>query len=512
MPNDSTDNNQTPPAPPSFFDPAATNPDPAPMPPPPVSSANLPPPEDVPPIPPNYEPPHPKAAPVVRPSPFRLIIPILLVVVVVVAVGYFGYQLLLKSRGPVAGKPKEPTTITYWGLWETAEIMKPVIEAFQADNPDIKVSYQMQSHADYQQRVMTQLDSGSPADVVRIHSTWLPLMYQKLIPAPANTITSTEIKTNFYPAARQVIIGDQVYGVPITMESLALYVNTKMFSALSLSFPKTWEDVQSAAKLLTDRDPTTRKIKRSGIALGTTNNIDNWPDIVSLMLLQGGANLLSPADRAVAGTLKYYASFAQGPEAVWDATMPNSTEAFANEKVAMFIGPIWKAIDIQTINRNLEWKAIPVPQLPEVDPINWTSYWIESVPKNSKHPQEAWRFVTYLSSAKAQQLLFESATKARGVSQPPANKAVAKIAQQNSIVAPFVESLPTAQTFYTASMTHDTDNALNFRLIKYLEDAVNTFAENGGDNPEATSTLILGFNQVLSQYRLVTPIPQPVEE
>ena len=35
----------------------------------------------------------------------------------------------------------EAITINYWGLWETSNIMAPVITAFEAANPSIKVNY-----------------------------------------------------------------------------------------------------------------------------------------------------------------------------------------------------------------------------------------------------------------------------------------------------------------------------------------------------------------------------------
>jgi ABC-type Fe3+ transport system substrate-binding protein len=91
---------------------------------------------------------------------------------------------------------------------------------------------------------------------------------------------------------------------------------------------------------------------------------------------------------------------------------------------------------------------VPVPQLPDIDPINWTSVWFEGVAKNSAHPQEAWRFVSFLASANAQQILFDSATQDRGFPQPPANKAVAEIASKNPVLAPFVESLNTAKLLH----------------------------------------------------------------
>ena len=72
--------------------------------------------------------------------------------------------------------------------------------------------------------------------------------------------------------------------------------------------------------------------------------------------------------------------------------------------------------------------------------------------------------------------------------------------------------MPTAQTFYTASLTHDSTTALNSRLIKYLEDAVNASVNGGRDAASVASTLIQGFNQVLSQYRLVKPMPSVVPQ
>jgi len=134
--------------------------------------------------------------------------------------------------------------------------------------------------------------------------------------------------------------------------------------------------------------------------------------------------------------------------------------------------------------------------------------WLEIVPKNAAHPNEAWKFISFLASAQAQQILFESAIKERGLGQVPSNKAVAQLASQNPISSALVPGLSTAKTFYTASQTHDGATALNSRLIKYLEDAVNAIAKKQ-DAAKVVEILNLGFNQVLSAYRLVTPLPTP---
>jgi len=220
------------------------------------------------------------------------------------------------------------------------------------------------------------------------------------------------------------------------------------------------------------------------------------------MLLQAGIKLSDPTGPEVSATLNYYTDFVN-KHRVWDDTLPPSTVAFANEKVAMIIAPTWRAPEIKEINPSLSWQTVPVPQLPDSDTINWSSYWFEAVGKNSKHPQEAWKFLSFLASAKAQQILYDSATTEREYPQPPANKAVAAIAQKNTIIAPYITSFDTASTFYTASATRDSKTALNSRLIKYLEDAINSISGNQ-DVTQALETLNNGFVQVLSQYVLVS--------
>jgi len=489
------------------------SPSPDPIPAQPASAPPLatpPPPSETPPPPPNYQPPEPVVAPPQTKPSITKIIPIAVGVLILGLIAFFAIKLLNKKDTSPQATPVKVTTLTYWGLWEPLSVMKPVISAFEKDNPGIKIKYISQSHKDYQQRLANTLDSQTPPDIVRLHASWLPMYIDKLMPAPANTVSPTQLKTNFYPIiASSLSSNNQVYGVPVAAEGLSLFINSAMYKQASLQIPETWEDLRNNAKKLTQKDPETGQIIRAGVALGTTNNVDHWPDIVSLMLLQNGVNLFNPQPQSVIDALKFYTLFTTNDQ-IWDSTLPNSVSAFANGKVAMILAPSWRAVEIQTLNPTLTWQTAPVPQLPNTPVVTWASIWFEAVPKNAPHYKEAWQFLSFLSSAKAQQILFESAAKDRGVPQPPANKAVASLAQQNPILKPFVDSLPNAQTFYTASLTHDQPTGLNSRLIKYLEDAINSIS-TGQDEDQAVNTMILGFNQVLSQVGLVTPVPQPTQ-
>lgn len=472
-----------------------------------------------PPVPPPLEPtpstPAPAVAPV-KPSPFRFVTPIL-IGLAVLGIIYFVVTKLIFPPAPTTPDTTSETktttkqasvTLNYQGLWEPEEVMRPVLDEFEKQNPDIKVVYQAQSQVDYLQRLQTSLATQTPPDVVRYHATWLPMLIGDLLPAPADTLSSTEIQSNFYPVASQaLVVQGQVYGVPLTSDGLALFINQEVLDLAQAQPPKNWYDVRTLAQQLTKRDPTTGQITQAGIALGTATNVDHWPDIVTLMLLQAGVDLTKPDSNEAALALQFYTEFVT-KDAVWDATLPSSVQAFASGKVAMILAPSYQAIAIKAANPTLNWKIYPVPQLPDSTPVSLANFWAEGVTKNSAHPQEAWTLVKFLASSQAQQLLFDAASSQRGFGQAPANKALATTTLSNPIIGPYVQDASTAKTFYTLGGTFDGDTGINSRMNKYLEDAINAMNQ-GQPGSRVLPTVQEGWQQVLGQYGIISVAPSP---
>jgi ABC-type glycerol-3-phosphate transport system substrate-binding protein len=433
------------------------------------------------------------------------------IVLVVVVLGVLAY-LLFFGGGPGSqpagnGEPTAAvpqTSLTYWGLWESESTMRPLLDEFEARNPGITVNYQMQSPQDYRERLQAAMNSATPPDVVRFHSTWLPMLVNSLQPAPGSAITVAEIQANFYQAASSaVVLNSQVYGAPTTMEGLALFTNDQLLSTVQASIPRDWQELRDTAKLLTQRDQAGNLVQ-SGVALGTASNVDHWPDIVTLMLLQNGVDLRTMSAEQTREALLFYSYF-NSLDRVWDATLPSSTQAFAAGQVAMILAPSWRAVDIKAANPSLQWQVSPAPQLPGATPVSLVHFWVEGVPRASQNSDAAWRLVRFLASSEAQQLLWTSASAERGFGQAPAHRALAEIVSANPIVGPYIQQADFAQTFYTISMTHAGETSINERLIKYLEDAINSLVASPGSAASVVETLRSGFIQVLSQYNLVAP-------
>lgn len=413
---------------------------------------------------------------------------------VVLLIGIFIIFLLSK----ILGGSDQKVTITYWGLWEDKSVMDPVIAEFERENPNIDVEYSKQDIKEYRERLTTRIENGDGPDVFRFHNTWYPMFSSYLLPLPTSVITNDEFSKNFYPVARQDLVRNgAIYGIPLQIDTLALYINKDMFQAGGFSPPKTWEEFRNTAYELTVKDEN-GSIKTSGAAIGTYENIVHAPDIISLLLIQNGVNVykLEATQRLYDG-LTFYTSFAQGDQEIWNSTLDNSLLSFSRGSLGMYFGYSWDYFAIKAMNPELNFETVPVPQLDSENPTALASYWAEGVSTESKNQKEALMFIKFLSEASTQEKLYSEEAKTRLFGEPYSNVGLSQKLKENKEVYPFVEQAPYAYSSYFVDSTED--NGLNQRLGNYMKDAVN-FILTGGSAESASETLIEGFSQVLIQY------------
>lgn len=412
-------------------------------------------------------------------------------IVALLALGYGAFM--------VAGRfltSRQPIVINYWGLWENEQILSTIISQFQEQHPNVQITYTKQSPRQYRERLQAALERGEGPDIFRFHNTWVPMLKNDLAPAEKTGYTAQEFQATFYPVAQQdLVIGGQVYGAPLMFDGLGLYYNEELLRAAGISPPTTWEEFRDAALALTVKDET-GKIVTAGAALGLTSNIEHFSDILALMMLQNGADLANPTSQEAQQALAFYRLFAEKPGNVWDETLDNSILAFASGKVAFIFAPSWQVFTIRDINPQLSFKIIPVPQLPG-SAVSWASYWVEGIAKNSKHKDEAWEFLKFLTSKENMVKLYSEQSKLRAFGEPYSRVDLAQTLISDPYVGAFMQQAQTAKSFFLASRTYD--NGINDRMIKYLEDAVNSQAQ-GVSPEEALQVTAQGFSQVLTSF------------
>ena len=180
----------------------------------------------------------------------------------------------------------EKVKIVWWGLWEDARVIEPIIADFERENPTIDVEYSKQDPKQYRERLATRINLGTGPDIFRFHNTWYPMLSDVLLPLPSDVITQEDFKKNYYPVMQTDLVHNGgIYGIPLGADTISLFVNTELLDAAGVDVPTTWEDFVIAAKKLTVKDET-GTIKTAGTALGTYVNITHASDIVSLLFVQ----------------------------------------------------------------------------------------------------------------------------------------------------------------------------------------------------------------------------------
>ncbi|HCC84821.1 MAG TPA: hypothetical protein DEP87_04010 [Candidatus Pacebacteria bacterium] len=398
--------------------------------------------------------------------------------------------------------PVKVTTLTYWGLWEPAEVMTEVLKEFEAANPEYKVDYRKQSPQDYRERLQTAITSGNGPDLFRFHASWVPMLQSDLASLPSTTMTVADFKKTFYPVAEtQLTLNGKILGVPLMYDGLALYYNKEMLQAAGALPPQTWAELKTLADSLTvpsDKAERSRgTLQRAGLAIGNATNVEHFGDIFGLLVLQNGGDLASPNSNEVRDALLFYTNFVK-EDKVWSDAMPSSTVAFARGDVAMMFAPSWRALEIKAMNPSLDFGVASVPKLGE-QRLGWATYWAEGVNSKSKNQEGAWALIKFLVQKENLEKFYTAASQTRAFGEPYSRQDLASSLAADPVLASILADAPTAESWYLNTKTHD--NGLNDQLLRYYGDAINATLD-GTDIATTLTQLNTGVTQVLRQYQV----------
>jgi multiple sugar transport system substrate-binding protein len=414
-------------------------------------------------------------------------------------------------------KEEEQVVLNYWGLWESEEIMNGVISDYEAKNPNVKINYKRSQLENYRTRLASRLENGDTegtdsVDIFRIHNTWIPMFRNYLESVPNDVVNSIGLATDFFNVySSDLKENGKWLSVPLMYDGLALFYNKDLLKEANVEIPRSWWELGEAAIKLTVRDER-ENIKIAGAGIGTANsNVEHWSDILGLMTKQNGINFAKNVntDKNLEDALKYYVSFTKNDQNVWDNSLPNSTEMFANGKLAFYFGNSWRVFDLANLNKDLNYGITTIPQLPingnitdrnaELTNIHWASYWTEGVSNKSKNKEAAWKFLEYLSSKEVLEKLYAAESQTRSFGEIYPRRSMMDELKDNPKVWPFVSVADSADSWYLASATGD--NGVNTEMQKYFTDVVNNL-EDYTSNTETLTTLKNGISQLQQKYSL----------
>jgi len=428
--------------------------------------------------------------------------------ILIVLIGIFVVGLVVLAlwafifRGG-SDKSDEDVTLTYWGVWEDINVLQPVFDEFERENPNITIQYEkidIKTLGDYVSRLKTRTSEGKGPDIMRFHSSWLLQIQDILMPFPEDVVAETGLSDDYFKVVeRDLKRNGAYYGLPLSIDTLALYVNASLLNNLGASVPTSWDDLESTSRELTTVEGG--KIIRSGVAMGTYDNIAHASDLIALLFLQNGADIEDLTEEnleSAVSALQFYTRFSDKSDvAVWDQGMENSKIAFAGEKLAMYFGYSWDIFEIQAFNPNLVFEVHPVPSLFGTDS-TIASYWAEGISNKSKNPEAAFKFLKFMGKNETIQKIYENQVKARGYGSPYPKKSLAEFQKDNKLVYPFLIRADNAVSTFFASDTYDA--GLNEEMNVYLGNAIRGIINDNISYSSAVETLGNGVRQVLSRH------------
>jgi len=326
--------------------------------------------------------------------------------------------MIILALGLKGGGRSKSITLEFWGTYDDYQVYEELIEAYQKENKNITIKYVQKSFADYEKELLNALAAGKGPDIFSIHQTWLPEYEDKISPMPQTKefITPKVFQDTFVDVVySDFVANDKIYGIPFYVDTLALFYNKDFFNSAGIPSPPTnWDEFLDDVELLTKKDQW-GNIERSGVAMGTAQNINRSTDILTLLMLQTGAQMVdSSHSRATFNqtsyleggafnpgkdALRFYTDFSNPNKRVycWNREMPYSIDAFYEGKTAMMINYSYNISTIRAKSPYLNFGVTPVPQIKDRKfDVNYANYWAQTVSKGSENPAEAWTFLLYL--------------------------------------------------------------------------------------------------------------------
>lgn len=132
---------------------------------------------------------------------------------------------------------------------KTGPFFQEVADAFQAENPDIKINIEVVPWDTLLQRLTTDVAGGSAPDISIIGTRWLLDFASQGVAEPIDGYLTPEFKGTFIDTfmAPGVIEG-QTMGLPVAASARAMMVNMDLYEKAGASPPKTWDELYEASK------------------------------------------------------------------------------------------------------------------------------------------------------------------------------------------------------------------------------------------------------------------------
>lgn len=427
-----------------------------------------------------------------------------------------------KGLSPETQKASQRVSLNVWGVVDDIDVYKSAFDAYRALHPNVVINFRRLRLEEYEDRLLNAFAEDRGPDLFLVHNTWVGKYVNKIVPMPASTKvayavvagtlkkeTTWELKSepsitlrDFKDQYADAVIRDAVrlvtvpapgstdpsatirqerlLAAPIWMDTMALYYNKDILNAAGIPTPpEYWDQFQEQVKKITKLDAD-GGIVQSAVGMGTANNVERGTDLLTALMLQNGAQMaeangnptFANAPESVAGrrevppayqALEFYTDFANPAKETytWNASQPNSLEAFIQGKTAFFFGYSYHFEQIRSRAPKLNVGVTKLPQIEGNPSKNIANYWMWVVSKKSVNQDLAWNLLNFVMKPDTSKKLLTD------MKRPAARKGLLADQFADETVGVFASQVLTAQSWYRGNN------------VGVMEDAFATLIEAG---------------------------------
>lgn len=319
------------------------------------------------------------------------------------------------------GDSGEEITLT-WSLWDRDATVyyQPLIDAFEAENDNIKIEMLDLGSTDYMTVLGTQLSGGDTSiDVVTIKDMpgYAALVDRNQL-EPLNDLASDIDLDQYSGTVEQITVDDTFYGLPFRSDFYVIYYNKDIFDAAGMDYPQngiTFDEYDTLSREVSEKATD---------ALGTKiygGHYHTWRSQVQMYGLLDGENTLVSTDYSFLQPIYDTVLSLQADGIVQDyATLKTSSlhysAAFYQNNVASMLMGTWFIPTLATAIENgdseeFNWGMVTMPLTDGAEEGTSTgTVTTLGVSAGSKQKEAAWKFVEFVTSAEGSQIIAETGT------------------------------------------------------------------------------------------------------
>jgi multiple sugar transport system substrate-binding protein len=318
-----------------------------------------------------------------------------------------------------AGRAQDATEVSFWTHTHPpmVELNEELIAAFNEQNPDINVAYEIVPNMNFAERLLTAVSTGTGPDVINMDDNQMRSIYipnglvTPVDPAALGFGSIEELREAYIPGAfHGAEVDGEVYGLPSEFNVTAFIINTAAFEEAGLdpdSPPTTWEEVGTMGEALVQREGD--NVTRRGFDF-LYLHAGWYHNQFGTLLLQTGGRLVSEDGTTAAVNepaavealqiwydMVYTYGVADPNIASREATVPY--QDFIDGNVAMSLMNPW-GLGLITEESPVfdNYRVVPLPQVDPANPVNplYAYYW--SVVEQSAVKEDAFKLIGFLAS------------------------------------------------------------------------------------------------------------------